>query len=101
MDSCYRSDGARPLMTLVFLLLRYRNNAMRSNLCVDCGEDYRRYFLLLDDVGIAILSKPVITPAPMDANSLATAVPIDAASLETHVQSSFCSPCFPPSSVGR
>ena len=95
MDSCYRSDGARPLMTLVFLLLRYRNNAMRSNLCVDCGEDYRRYFLLLDDVGIATLSKPVITPTPIDANSLTTAVPIDAASLATACVIVFLFAMFP------
>ena len=56
---------------------------MRDNQSFYRGEDYRRYFLPLDGVGIATLSKPVITPAPMDPNSLATAVPIDSASLAT------------------
>ena len=86
-------------MTLILPRLRYKKSVKRDNRCCDCGEDYRRYFLSLDGVGIAILSKPEITPTPMDANSLATAVPIDAASLATRCVVVFLFAMFPSINV--
>ena len=68
---------------------------MRDKQSLYRSEGYRSYFLSLDGVGIAIFSKPVITPAPMDPKPFATPVPIDATSFATAFAIVFLFAMFP------